>query len=104
MQTIELAVEAWSLIAKQSLEEFELLIHARPASVERHAEQLRFFAHPADAAAEDETTIRQHVECRELLGRRNRMTIRQDQHGEAELEPFRTSSDESLGRDHVQPR
>src|SRR5262245_26053206 len=104
MQAIELAVEAWPLIAKQSLEECELLIHARTASVERHAEQLRFFAHPADAASEDEATIRQHVECRELLGGRNRVTIRQDQHGEAELESFRASSDEGLRRDHVQPR
>ena len=56
-----------------------VLVGARTTPLPRNAERLELLTHPADAEAEHDPALGQTVECRQLLGQNERVSLRHDQ-------------------------
>src|SRR5690349_12911479 len=69
LEAVEVTAEAGGVLRPQRLEDLQVLVADRAATIEvRRAERLELLAQPAHADTDRQTAAREHVERRQHLG------------------------------------
>jgi hypothetical protein len=75
----------------------EILVGQAAPSREGYLQQGKLFLHPARARADDQASMRQHIDGREQLGSKDRRTMGHDQHRGQQAQAFRDAGEEGDG-------
>jgi hypothetical protein len=97
-------LEARRLVAPQGAHGVDVLVGARAALGERHADGAHFRLEVAGTDAEDQPSLRQHVEARDLLGEYERVALRQDDDAGPEAQLRGAGRDEGQVDERVEDR
>ena len=102
-ERVELTGEARCCVGEQAPEDFELLVSAASAVIPRHTEHCGFLRHPADADTQDQASFGDDVQRGELLRRRDRRAVGENEHRGPEANPPGAAGDEQQRADGVEP-
>jgi hypothetical protein len=80
-----------------------VLIGARAAVGQRRAERAQFGLEIADAEADDQSALAEHVDRRQLLGEQDRLALRQHDHPDREPHALRHGGEVRQRDDRLQP-
>jgi hypothetical protein len=89
----ELALEGDGLSGKSPAHYFERLVGSRAALFERHTKPFELFPLEADAGAELETAPGDDIDCRDILGKADRIVKRHQEHARCDADPIGAGSD-----------
>jgi len=74
----ELAAQFGLVVAPQHAQDVDPFVGAATAGVERHADGVVLAGHVAHPDTDDESSLREHVDCRQLLGQDDRVAQGKD--------------------------
>ena len=103
-RVVELAPERTHLALPQIAQHLQILVHPRPAPIERHRKRLELLLPPAHARAQNHPPAGQMIQRRDQLGVQHRRAHRQHQHRRAQLDPLRHRRRVGQQRQRLQKR
>ena len=98
----ELALEGGLLLRPQSSDDFDVLRHARAAFGERNSERIELALDITYADAEEQPTLREHVDACEFFGEHDGLALREQDDAGTELDLFGLGRKEGKRRDRVE--